>query len=129
MDLRRLAQTHLGVILEDKTKGFGWDITVIDPNGVTALLTGFSNDVSDLIDPDTGQAISGRVASVALRIAHLKLNNLGIPQGISNRLTKPWVVKFNDIGDEEHTFKVQQSNPDRALGIVTCLLEVYKEAP
>lgn len=129
MNLRELAAQDAAFILGDNERGFGWEIEVIDPNGTSAVLTGFSNDVSDLIDPDTGQSVSGRVASIALRIAHLTIANLGLPQGISDTSGKPWRVKFNDIDGGAHTFKVQQSNPDRALGIVTCVLEVYKETP
>tara|TARA_R100000808_G_C2155423_1_gene167861 strand:- start:9031 stop:9417 length:387 start_codon:yes stop_codon:yes gene_type:complete len=126
MSLRSAAEADLAFILEDGVMGFGWPIKVINPDGVAASFTGYSNDISAIIDPDTGQAVSGRLASVAIRISTLRASVLGdIPRGISDNLMKPWIVDFDDINGLPYKFKVQQSNPDRALGIVTCLLEVY----
>ena len=126
MSLRQLAESDLGLILEDGVTGFGWPITVTDPDGASANLTGFGNDISQLIDPDTGQAVSGRLISVALRLSSLYAASLGIPRGIADSGVKPWLMSFEDINGNPATYKVQQSNPDRALGIVTCLLEFYE---
>lgn len=125
MGLRDLAENDLSFILEDNINGFGWPISVTDPNGLSVNLIGTSNDIAQLIDPDTGQAISGRSASVALRISSLQAQGLGLPQGIADTLLKPWLISFNDINGQPYTFKVMQSNPDRMLGIVTCILEIY----
>lgn len=126
MSLRETAEADLGLILENDTIGFGWPITVTDPTGTAVPLTGFSNDISELIDPDTGQALSGRLASVALRISSLTAAGLSLPEGIADASNKPWLMAFDDINGNPFTFKVQKSNPDRALGIVTCILEIYE---
>lgn len=125
MGLRETAETDLAFILEDAETGFGWSISVTDPAGTTEELTGFSNDIAQLIDPDTGQAVSGRLASAVLRISSLTAAGLALPVGIADSASKPWIVVFNDINGTAHTFKVAQSNPDRALGIVSLLLEAY----
>lgn len=125
MNLRQLAEADLGVILEDATTGFGWPITITDPEGKTGTLTGFSDDIAQVIDPDTGMAVSGRLASVALRISSLALEGLTLPKGIADAGRKPWVIEFDDINGNAFKFKVSQSNPDRAIGLVTCLLELY----
>jgi len=122
MGLRQLAETDLGLILEDKVYGFGYDITIIDPAGVSQNLIGFSDDIAQIIDPDTGQAVSGRLASAAVRISSLTGE---LPRGIADSGIKPWIVQFDDINGNAFTFKVSQSNPDRALGLVTLLLESY----
>lgn len=126
MSLRQLAEADLGVILEDSATGFGWPISVTDPDGNVGSLTGFSDDIAQVIDPDTGQAVSGRLASVALRISSLALVGLTLPRGIADTGSKPWVVEFDDINGNAYKFKVAQSNPDRALGLVTLLLELYE---
>lgn len=126
MGLRDTAQTDLGMILEDQTTGFGWPITVTDPAGTSASLVGFSNDIAFQIDPETGMMVSARTASIALRIKLLTDNGLELPEGIADTAGKPWVVVFTDINGGSHTFKVSQSNPDRAIGIVTCNLEFYE---
>ena len=126
MSLRAVAETDLGVILEDGVFGFGWPITITDPAGTVKPLTGFSDDISQIIDPDTGQAVSGRLASVALRISSLTAAGLGLPVSIADSTSKPWLITFDDINGNAFTFKVSQSNPDRALGLVVCLLELYQ---
>jgi hypothetical protein len=126
MNIRQLAESDLATTLEDSVGGFGWDITVIDPHYNSATITGQSDDIAQVIDPDTGAIVSGRLATVALRLSTLTTNEIGIPKGIANEKQKPWVIKFNDINGNAHKFKVIQSNPDRALGVVTCLLEGYK---
>jgi len=128
MGLRQIAETDLGLILEDKDTGFGFDITITDPSGSTGTgpLTGFSDDISQIIDPDTGQAVSGRLASVAVRISLLTSVGLGLPRGIADAGSKPWLVQFDDINGNPFKFKVAQSNPDRAAGVVVLLLELYE---
>ena len=126
MSIRQLAESDLGAILEDSAMGFGWPITVTDPSGLSVPLTGFSDDISQVIDPDTGVAVSGRLATVALRISSLVLEGLGLPVAIADSSRKPWVIQFNDINGNTFTFKVSESNPDRALGMVICQLELYQ---
>jgi hypothetical protein len=127
MGLRIISEIDLGEILEDSIYGFGWPITVVDPGNVAKLLTGFSNDISQIIDPDTGQVVSGRLATVALRITSLvNVGFANLPVGIADSASKPWLVKFDDINLNSFTFKVAKSDPDRVLGIVICTLELYK---
>lgn len=129
MGLRDIAEKDLGVIMEDNVTGGGWSIKVTDPTGNSGAgpLIGLSNDISQIIDPDTGQAVSGRLATVSLRISSLIAAGLELPVGISDSASKPWLMDFDDINGNSYTFKVSQSNPDRTLGIVTCLLETYAQ--
>ena len=125
MSLRDLAEQDLGATLED-VAGFGWSITVTDPAGTSVAFVGQSTDIAQIIDPDTGQAVSGRLASVALRVSSLTTAGLGRPVGIAYAGSKPWIVEFDDINGESYKFKVAKTNPDRALGIVVCILESYE---
>lgn len=125
MSLRDLAEADLAFILEDSVTGFGWSITLTDPAGQVGAFTGFSNDIAQAIDPDTGQVVSGRSASVSLRISSLTAGGFGLPRGIADASIKPWLVAFDDINGGAHTFKVQASDPDRTLGVVNCILEAY----
>ena len=126
MGLRDVAENDLAFILEGDETGFRFPITVTDPSGTSSSgLFGFSDDIAQVIDPDTGQLVSGRLASVAIRIGALTDQGLGLPQGIADASIKPWIVAFADINGNPFTFKVSQSNPDRALGLVVCILELY----
>lgn len=126
MNLRKIAEADLGNILEDKVTGFGVPIRVKDPDGCIAEMTGFSNDITQMVDLDTGQVVSGRSASVILLISSFKNQLMGVPRGITDSKNKPWLVEFEDISGETFTFKVAQSNPDRSSGQVTLILEVYE---
>lgn len=126
MSLRELAKSDNRAILED-TQGFGWPIFLISPTGKSKDMIGFSNDISLIVDPDTGQVISGREASIALHTESLtEAGFSSLPVGISDSNRKPWVVKFDDINGRPCEFKVAESNPDRTLGMIVCLLEFYR---
>lgn len=127
MGLRAIAKADLSSILSDIDYGFAFLVTVTDPagNSTPVGFTGFSNDISQIIDPDTGLAVSGRSASVALDITSLTAAGLGLPENIPDKTSKPWLVAFNDIEGNPYTFKVAQSNPDRSLGLVVCIVEAY----
>lgn len=129
MNLRELAEQDLGMILEDKTTGFGWDITLTDPAGKTELMVGFSQDISLAVDPDTGMLVSGRTATVALRISAIRAKGFTEnPKNIPDKNRKPWVVGFKDINGVPCLFKVIRSNPDAMIGSITIVLETYRQA-
>lgn len=125
MSLREQAAADLQAIVEDST-GFGWPIQVTNPAGLSAALTGLSTDIHTTIDPETGQAVSGRRASIALVLASLTAAELGMPRGIADSGSKPWIVTFDDISGASHTFKIAEALPDRAIGVVVCFLEPYR---
>ncbi len=126
MGLRTAIEQDLAYILEGDTTGFQWPIAITNPAGTVENFLGFSNDIAQVIDPDTGQMVSGRVASIAVRISALYAAGFTLPRGISDAKQKPWVVKFDDINGKAHTFKVESSDPDRGLGLLTCMLEAYE---
>lgn len=123
--LRDLAERDLRAILHDKA-GFSWPLHLRNPEGADLALCGFSNDVEQTIDRDTGLPIVGREAHVT--IAMRDVLDFGEPQGINNATRKPWVVIFDDILGRSQTFKVKQALPDRALGVIVCFLETYVDA-
>lgn len=128
MSIRLLAEKDLATVLEDAKFGFGWAITLTDPSGHSdESLVGQSNDISQVIDPETGQLVSGRAAHVTLRISSLTAAGFSdLPRSVSGN-SLPWVVKFQDINGNDHTFRVRQSDPDRALGVVRLTLEAYAQ--
>lgn len=128
MGLRELAERDNRAILENRNE-FGYPFTLTSPEGVTAPMTGFTNDIAIQVDPDTGGWVSGRTASIAVNITSLRLAGFPTnPQNIMDQNKKPWAVAFRDINQVPMLFKVIQSNPDRGLGMMTLLLETYKQA-
>lgn len=125
MNLCQQASLDNKAIVEDLS-GFGWPVLVTDPNNVTVALVGLTTDIGMMIDPQTGQAITGRKASVGIRQDSLTAAGLGTPSGVSSEDSRPWLVAFNDINGLAFTFKVTESMPDRKLGLVMCTLEAYR---
>lgn len=126
MGLREVAAADNRAILEDSAGGFGWPITLTDPSGKVASVVGNSGDIAQVIDPQTGMAITGRVAHVAIAMASiLAAGFTDLPRAVAEESRRPWVVTFNDIGGTEHTFKVLEALPDRTIGLITCTLEAF----
>jgi hypothetical protein len=123
MSLRDLATKDLNTIL---TSDFGIEILLTPPAGIARTVTGYTNDIAQAIDPDTGQIISGRVISIAIALRTLSEQGLEIPRGYADESVNPWLVQFLDTDLKAYQFKILASNPDRALGIVTCELEFFK---
>lgn len=126
MSLRAEAALDLIAILADQAGGFAWPLELTSPSGVTVALTGLTTDIGQTINPETGQVVTGRQASIAIATATLEALGVGTPRGISDSSSKPWVVRFADIHGVIQTYKVQEAKPDKALGIVTCMLESYR---
>ncbi len=120
MDLHALASQDLAFTLEAD----GQEVTLTDPQGASAVLKAISNDISLVLDPETGVPVSGRNANVALRMASLRAEGMELPKGIEDAARVPWLVQYTTVSGDVLNAKVVESNPDRALGIVTLSLEV-----
>lgn len=128
MGIRALAAADLVAIVEDDVTGFGWPLTLTDPDGNSAELVGQSSDIANVFDPNTGVMVSGRSATVALVIASITAAGMDMPRGIAESDSAPWLVSLDDINGNAHTFKISETMPDRALGLILCKLEVYEAA-
>ena len=128
MNIRELAELDLSVTLEDNEFGYGMLITITDPDGLSVTdIYGQTNDIAFQIDPQTGQIISGRTVTVAVRISTLTEKGfVDMPKSQSDKTKKPWVFEFDDINGNSGKFIVKQSDPDRTLGLMFISLEVYK---
>lgn len=121
MGLRAQAATDAKAILEDATNGLGWPLTLTSPVGVATELVGFATDIGQSIDPDTGLAVAGRRASVAISLRSLP----EMPVAVADETRKPWVVTFADSEGVLGDWKVTEVLPDRAMAVVVLLLEAY----
>lgn len=125
MSLRQQAAIDAALIIQNLDE-FGWPITLTNPSGATFALVGLSTNIGQTIDPETGQLVSGMRASVALSLAAIETAGADIPKAVSDRGSKPWLVTFADIGGASFTYKVQETSPDRAIGLIVCFLENYR---
>ena len=127
MGLAEIIHADTRTILNDTQCGNGVAISITAPDCTVGTLTGFSNDIGLLVDADTGQAVSGRAATIAIHLADLAEQGLAIPENVHNKRSKPWVVGYTDQLGNAYTFKVSESHPDRTAGIVTCTLVSYDD--
>ena len=125
MGLRQEIRQHAHQFLTDTEHGFAWPLVVTTPDGRSVRVAGFSTDIADLIDPETGQAISGRQAEVTISFDELQCAAMAHPAYIADGAGKPWTVKFDDAECKPHTFKVMRSSPDRTVGLLLLCLEAY----
>ncbi len=128
MNLLQIAQDDKSFTLNDNLFGFGSTIKLTDPDLFSADVIGRSNDISFAIDPNTGQTVSGRSATVAIDLNELEEKGFSsIPEYESDKTKKPWIIEFDDTQGNTHIFTVLEANPDRTLGIVLCTLQLYKK--
>ena len=128
MNFLEIAQQDKAFTLKDSEFGFGTVITLTDPDLLSANVTGRANDIFFSIDPNTGVAVSGRTATIAVDMQELEDKGFStLPKGESDKTKKPWIVEYTDQLGKSYTFKVLEGNPDRTLGIVLCTLEFYKK--
>jgi len=127
-DFLQIAQMDKSFTLNDNKYGFGSTIKLTDPNLFEANVVGRTNDVFFSIDPGTGEAVSGRTATVSIDMNELTNKGFSsLPAAQSDRTKKPWIVEVDDPQGCPHVFTVLEGNPDRTLGIILCTLQFYKK--
>ncbi len=127
MSFRDDVEKDIQSVLEDDVSGFGNSITLIDPNGVSHDFKGYSADIAQTIDPDTGQAVIGRWNSVALMMSSVLSVFPSLPIGVMDENIKPWTLIFNSINGVTTKYKVMSTQPDRTVGVITITCSFYKD--
>ena len=126
MSLKRQAIADHQAICEN-TGDFAWPVFLVSPEKMKKEVSGLTNDISDIIDPDTGTPISGRLISIHL--SQQTIFSAGfkqLPYSIADESKKPWLVELkNPITDIVSVFKVKRSLPDTSLGGIKLILELY----
>ena len=122
-DIFAIAENDMALTLEAD----GRPVIVTNPAGLPANVRGDVNDISQVIDPETGTGFSGSVSSVSLRISSLEaVYGNDLPIEIKDDRIKPWTVLFTDVNGVAQLRKVKESNPDLMSGVLTLILEGYE---
>jgi hypothetical protein len=125
VSLRTEAEALNALGIED-TDLFGQAMTLTNPAGTSAALVGDYNDIGAVIDPETGTLVSGRSASMTLRISSIIAAGFTeLPRRISNESSKPWRVQYTADDSVNYSFIVRESMPDRSAGVIVLILEEY----
>ena len=124
MGIRAEAEADLAYTLEDAVSGFGFAVELIAPDGAVYPLNGQQNDISAILDPDTGTAVRARDISVTLRASSLPAGRP--PIGIPDETASPWLVRYTEISGDVFTGRVAETLPDDGMGLLTLKLEPYR---
>jgi hypothetical protein len=127
MNLREMAERDMGAMLEDDVAGFANSITLTDPSGKTEIIKGRTGQVHALIDPDTGIPVSVKNAYCSIRIKTLFDLGFKLPKAQPDNTKKPWTAQFADINGIIRKYRVNESRPDQTLGLITLMLEDFKD--
>lgn len=123
--LDQIAASDLRSILEDAS-GFGRRVIVTAPGGVSAELVGRINDISQVIDPETGMVVSGRSSTLTVALASLRDVGLSEPRAVQESGVEPWTVELLDGQPGQRNFVISGVRPDRSYGggdgAITCFL-------
>lgn len=123
MSLREQARAD-AIAITQSTSDFGWPVTVTNPDGTSAELTGFAGDVAiEEIDAD-GQIFTGRRAYVSLTMDQFAA--LGTPRAEVDGDSSPWIIEFEDAEGTPRVYTILECKPDRALGLFTMTLKDYR---
>mgnify|MGYP000601476612 CR=1 FL=1 len=128
MGLRQNASADLKSILENDQTGFAHDIVLIPPVGDEIALKGTTTNISSIIDPDTGQLVSGNYVEMSLVMASVYASTPDLPKAEPSANKKSWKAKFSNISGVENTYRIIETLPDKELGVLVCILESFNEA-
>jgi hypothetical protein len=129
MSLAAQAEADLATVLESSSD-FGVPFTLTDPDEFSSAeqLFGRFSDVGQVMDPGTGAMISGRHATLTVRISTLTAAGYSeLPEGIIDESSLPWIVEAAGPSTPLQKYSVAQTFPDRALGVVTMVLAFWNQ--
>jgi hypothetical protein len=105
MNVRELSEKYLEKTLENPNAA-GSPYTLIDPNNVRYPVVGTVGDISMLIDPISGEAISGRTITTTCRMMRLPVQ----PR-------RGWRAELPDLAGNIQQLYVQEIKPDNTIGL------------
>lgn len=100
--------------------------TITSPDGVFYAFNCRMSDISQTLDVNTRERISGRRIEISVSMIDLAEAGFESSRGIEKKTEKPWKVEFSNVISKEETYKVVETSPDSSLGIVVIHLEIMR---
>lgn len=126
MSLIDRARADIARVTQD-TNGFASEVTLTNPQGQSAQVRAFTNEVWQGLDPNSGNNVNGAVASIAISFDALEKAGLGTPQNPHNQSAKPWTVALRFADGVARTYKIAESRRDMLLGLIWYVIHHYKQ--
>ncbi len=112
-------------IMNSERYGTGTDIVLIDSDDVEYPMKSIVAVIHNLVDPDTGQPVSGYLATASVNRYNLPVNKRTELEGVSDELQRPWTIRYTNIDNVEIINKITRAAPDEANGNILCDLGSY----
>ena len=113
-------------ILNSEKFGFSTPLVLTDPSETAHDLKGIVSVIHNLIDPDTGQPVSGFLATVSLNALDLRDKGIDMPEGEMDSNSKPWKVQTTVVGGVQISTKVTRVAQDETNGNILIDLGNYE---
>lgn len=113
-------------IMNSSRYGFSIPIVLTSPSGDEYSLMGIVSIIHNLVDPDTGQPVSGFLATVSINYRDLNDSGIDLPEGEMSSSARPWLVTATNVIGVEQTMKLVRSSPDETNGNILCDLGSYE---
>ena len=122
--LDRLRKDSQRIMNSDRF-GFSTAITLTTPAGIQYPFKSIIAVIHNLIDPDTGQPVSGFLATASINVLDLQASLLELPEGEMSESLRPWTITETNINGVVVTYKIVSTAPDEANGNILCDLVTY----
>ena len=126
MSLLDRVQADAQTIMNSTRMGFSSAVTLTDPDSNEYSINGIVSIIHNLIDPDTGQPVSGFLATISINAKDLNDLDIDVPEGEMSESSRPWLITHTDQFDTEQTMKISRSAPDETVGNILCDLVAYE---
>lgn len=104
-------------IISQDTDGFAEEVVLTSPTGQSATIACVWTDVGVGLDPESGQTVSAKAASVSISDDALTEAGIGIPVSVQEKNKKPWKITVTNIDGTSTAYKITEPRRDRRLGV------------
>ena len=123
MGLIDQARQDIGLILTDLS-GFGQEITLINPNGLTITTIGLHKKIRLGVDTE-GNIVNSLTATITLSDNDLVLQNYAYRNSKGEVDFNKHRVSVSDVTGIVRTYNMQSWHPDETLGLIVCYLNYF----
>ena len=126
MSLMDRLQKDAQRIMNSSRAGFSIDIVLTLPSGIEHSIKSIVSIIHNLIDPDTGQPVSGFFATASINSLDLLTLEVELPEGEMDSNKRPWTITATNVLGVSQLMKIVRVSPDETNGNILCELGTYE---
>jgi len=113
-------------IMNSERSGFSIDVTLTLPDATEYTIKAIMSIIHNLIDPDTGQPVSGFFATASINSLDLLGLGVDLPEGEMDSYKRPWTITAVNVLGNSQLMKITRVSPDETNGNILCELGTYE---